>query len=189
MKQKSLSGFLIFKSPFKSPCFLMRCSTIQQTGRRSWQSILRWKPKDVNCLPAILYMIHLPPVRDARPPPGRRGCCQEEIVHSSFQPLDFTPLSQESLLWHPEHTWSYQGSGEGPNRGETDTYLRQTHTSRSFKMYMDIWLIQVQFMSPYLRADLTGPRITLGSSCSRGSRTLPSSGITGRKGNCCTEDL
>lgn len=57
------------------------------------------KAKDVNCLPAILYMINLLSVRDARPLPGRRGCYQEEVAHSSFQPLDFVPLSWKGLLW------------------------------------------------------------------------------------------
>jgi len=57
------------------------------------------KAEDVNCLPAILHMTNLPSVRDARPPSGRKGCYQEEVVHSNFQPLDFMPLSQQSLPW------------------------------------------------------------------------------------------
>lgn len=57
------------------------------------------KAKDYNCLPTIIYMINLLSARDARPPHGRRGWYWEEVVYSSFQPLDFVPLYQGSLLW------------------------------------------------------------------------------------------
>ena len=168
----------------------MRCSTIKQTGRSSWQNILRWKPKMlIAFLPYFIWQTcHQLGMQDPHLA-GKDATRRRLSTVTSSLWISCPFPSRACPGWHPEHTWSYLGSGEGPNWGETDTYLRQTCASRSFKACVDIWLIQAQFVPPYFRADLTRPGITLGSSRSRASRTLPSSGIMGGEGNWLHQNL
>lgn len=95
MTQKRLSHLLVFKPPFKSPYFFNEMLHNKTDWKKQLAKHLAMKAKDVNCLPAIPYMINLPSVRKARPLPGRRACYREEVVHGSLQPLDFVTLFLE----------------------------------------------------------------------------------------------
>lgn len=114
-------------------------------------------------------------------PPNSRRCYQQEVAHSSFQPLDFTALPQQSLLW-----WVLRAH-LGLPRLWCRTKSRSNQCPPKASTYILLLISVCRYLinpgAVQLSGDLSGLAMMLGISCGQDSRTPPASGVRGRQRN------